>query len=111
MRNADVPGGSENQRKLLLKSRDQRFPVRFLVEKESFWLGRREDNDGVVNMSKKIGRRHCRLVREQNHFYVVDEGSANGTYVNGRKVGSEKVELHDRDVLRLPDIEFSVNIK
>lgn len=111
MKKIDIPGGPGNQRKLLLKSRDQRFPVRFLVEKESFWLGRREDNDGVVNMSKKIGRRHCRLVREQNHFYVVDEGSANGTYVNGRKVGSEKVELHDRDVLRLPDIEFSVNIK
>ena len=111
MRDGGDAGRPGSQGKLLLKSRDQRFPVRFLVEKESFWLGRREDNDGVVNVSKKIGRRHCRLVREQSYFYVVDEGSANGTYVNGRKVGGEKVELHDGDVLRLPDIEFSVNIK
>lgn len=96
--------------KLLLKSRDPRYPLSFQVEKESFWLGRRQDNDGVVDVSKRIGRRHCRLIREKGCFYVIDEGTLNGTYVNAERVGSEKKELHHGDVLRLPDIEFSVMI-
>lgn len=111
MRDAHLQEEAKEQKKFQLRSRDQRFPLRFQVEKKCFWLGRREDNDGVVNVSKKIGRRHCRIVREENAFYVIDEGSTNGTYVNGKRVGSAKVRLQNGDVLGLPDIEFSVNIK
>lgn len=110
MQDAGRPETAGEAGKLLLKSLDPRYPLRFQVEKDSFRLGRREDNDGVVNVSKRIGRRHCRLVREKGRFYVIDEGTLNGTYVNMEKVGSDKKELHQGDVLRLPDIEFSVSL-
>ena len=41
----------------------------------------------------------------QNEFWLIDLGSANGTYLNGRRV-SQPTKLHDSDVIAVGDHRF-----
>ncbi len=50
-------------------------------------IGRIPGND-VVLPKGNVSKRHSRIVLKDNRFIVVDLKSTNGTYVNGRKIGS-----------------------
>ena len=49
-------------------------------------LGRTPENDIVVN-HPLVSRRHLAFVWRGNHWAVVDAGSTNGYFVNGRRLG------------------------
>jgi hypothetical protein len=58
-------------------------------------LGRAPDRD-VVLAQFDVSRRHARLERRGDGWQVVDDGSANGTFLNGRRVwGSAPVGARD----------------
>ena len=59
-------------------------------------LGRAPSNQFVLR-DEKVSRRHA-IVHAQGHneFWLVDLGSANGTYVNGRRV-AQPIQLRDQD--------------
>ena len=63
-------------------------------------IGRSTQNDVVIN-DPYVGRNHLQIIqKDDGAFYVVDFGSKNGTYVNGRKVRGE-VLLSPNDVVRI----------
>ena len=71
------------------------------VAGERFVLGR-EDGCDLVVRDAKVSRRHAELEHAADRTYVLrDLGSANGTYVNGRRVeeaklrGAEQIQLGD----------------
>ena len=43
-----------------------------------------------------VSRRHCRLTVEGDRIAVEDEGSTNGTYVNGARMESARLQPGDR---------------
>ncbi len=43
-----------------------------------------------------VSRRHCRLTVEGGRVTVEDEGSTNGTYVNGARMESSRLHPGDR---------------
>ncbi len=52
------------------------------LEQHCFTVGRSNDNDIVLpNPDKTISRLHCVLEQQANFWWVVDESSANGTFV------------------------------
>jgi len=52
-----------------------------------------------------ISRKHMSVFEEQGKFYARDEGSTNGTKVNGVDIkGKGKYELHDGDVIDVADV-------
>ena len=54
----------------------------FNNSKDIITLGRLEDNDiSLSDPDQNISRRHCLIKFINNHWYIVDNGSANGTYV------------------------------
>lgn len=59
-----------------------------------------------------ISRKHFTIFREGDKFYIQDEGSTNGTKVNGVEIkGKGRVELKDGDkilVAEILEIEFKV---
>jgi predicted component of type VI protein secretion system len=71
-----------------------------------------------------ISRLHCLLDIHRHHVYVLDVGSRNGTYVNGRLIGPGRwppqdgshepdpagYPLHDGDELRVGNTVFRVRI-
>jgi len=52
-----------------------------------------------------IGRRHSLIEYKDFSYWIVDQGSINGTFVNDRAVTSE-VRLKHGDVIRLHKVEF-----
>lgn len=45
--------------------------------------------------------RHIKIVQRDGGFYIIDTGSQNGTFVNGRPVGDGYYLLHDGDDVQL----------
>jgi len=71
-------------------------------------LGRQDDCDLKIPLSE-ISRRHCQLVVEENSVRIKDLGSANGTFVDGKKITEQ--ELKGGNVVSLAGaINFMVQI-
>jgi hypothetical protein len=58
-------------------------------------IGREAGNDLLV-ADMTVSRRHCVLIREGDKVIVRDEGSANGTLVNGERVTEKTLAAGDR---------------
>jgi len=63
-------------------------------------IGRHGKND-IVLRDSSVSRHHASFMKEGENLFVTDEGSKNGTIVNGLKV--ESVRLEDGDVIRIGD--------
>jgi len=69
---------------------------RFNFEGDQFSVGREEDNDLVLDRVN-VSKHHLRFRRHEGAIEVLDLGSTNGTYVNGRKVAQPRsVRRSDR---------------
>ncbi len=51
---------------------------------------------GILLDDITVSRRHCRLTAEQDRLTVEDEGSTNGTYVNGARMEESRLQPGDR---------------
>lgn len=60
-------------------------------------IGRSTENNDIVVNDEKVSRNHLQMVMDDNGNYsVVDLGSTNGTYVNGRRIyGEVRLKLGD----------------
>jgi pSer/pThr/pTyr-binding forkhead associated (FHA) protein/Mg-chelatase subunit ChlD len=61
--------------------------------------------DYIVVNESTIGRRHALIEFKDYSFWIVDQGSINGTFVNGEPVSSE-VRLKHGDRIRLHKCDF-----
>jgi pSer/pThr/pTyr-binding forkhead associated (FHA) protein len=52
-------------------------------------VGRAPDNDIVID-DRSLSRRHARLERRGDTFFVVDTGAQNGVHVNGVRISGER---------------------
>lgn len=56
-------------------------------------IGKNKDENDLVLQDEMISRNHAEIIREFESFYLVDLESANGTFVNGRKLRAGKREI------------------
>ncbi len=82
----------------------------FLEQKQNkkwITIGRLDDNDIVLpDPQRNVSRKHCFLKLENFDWWLVDEGSSNGTFIrrqNGETEidarSAEKILLNDKDVI------------
>ena len=78
------------------------------INKSIFVIGRERRNvDYCVSDNSSVGRTHAEIILKNGTFYLVDQKSTNGSYVNGVKVAPlQEVELKNGDKIRLSDEEF-----
>lgn len=62
-------------------------------------IGRAPDNAVVLDLDS-VSRRHCTLRPQRAGFFLTDEGSTNGTFVNERRLTAERA-LRSGDLLRV----------
>jgi sigma-B regulation protein RsbU (phosphoserine phosphatase) len=60
-----------------------------------FTVGRKVDKDLVI-ADPRVSRDHATIVSENGIFYLQDEGSKHGTFVNGQRIQRQKLERNDR---------------
>ena len=69
---------------------DKRTGQEHTLLKESVILGRHRSADIVIPVVE-VSRRHCRIWREEEVYFVEDMGTINGTYVNEEAVTTRMV--------------------
>jgi len=78
------------------------------LEKTPYTIGKeKEFVDGILS-HETISRMHARVSEEDNHLYLEDLNSTNGTYKNGIRLNPlEKVELEAGDEVKFGTLRFT----
>lgn len=81
-----------------------------VIDRSDAVIGKKQELvDLVIPFNKMISRKHCRVTNMNDIYYISDEGSANGTFVNGVRINQgQKVQINRGDVIRLADSDFQV---
>ena len=110
--NGEIFESGKNLPVLKLISMDQRAPIQYVMQKDKVTIGRKKDNDIVVDISTNISRIHCSINLINGRYFAKDEGSTHGTYVNNTPcIQKNMVELKNGDYLRMPGIQFLIKIQ
>lgn len=70
------------------------------VGTDEFSIGRTRDNDLPIR-SGSVSRKHCKIVRRGENFYMVDQNSTTGLELRGCKITNYRIE--DGDVFSLAE--------
>jgi len=65
------------------------------LDHSPFTVGRKMDKDLVI-ADPRVSRDHALIVSENGQFFVVDQGSKHGTFINGERVERKLLERNDR---------------
>ncbi len=76
----------------------------FPIESNLVTIGRGLNND-IILEDPRISRQHAQLRYKSRRFLIADQGSTNGTYVNGTPVTTEQV-LRAGDIVSLGGLEL-----
>jgi len=76
-----------------------------IKERDVITIGRSSDNDLVIN-NIKVSRKHAKLEKSGNEWFIEDLGSSNGTFLNGEKV--KKIKITPKDVLTIGGIPLNI---
>jgi len=82
--------------------------IDILVTKTEFLIGKKDDAvDGVIAFNNAVSRVHCKIVFEGGQYFVIDLGSANGTFINGtRTLPNQKKQVKIGDKVQLANSAF-----
>ena len=86
----------------------KRTKERIGVSKQIFKIGKVSSQaDYCILGNSNVSRLHATMLYRQGTYFILDEHSTNGTYVNGIRLrGEEEVCLKHGDTIRLADEEF-----
>lgn len=81
------------------------------IDAAEFFIGKSTEGDvnAVISFNNAISRVHCLITCEDDCYYVEDLGSANGTYLNKRKLEyGYKQAIRPNDELHLANMQFYI---
>lgn len=66
----------------------------------------------VGGLEKGVSRRHAEIIRRDGALHIMDNGSSNGTYLNGQKLVAQQPRvLRDGDEIRLGHLAVRVTFR
>lgn len=71
-----------------------------------FSIGRVDGNDFIMP-DYAISKTHAVIEARREIYLLKDRGSTNGTFLNGTRLQTKPVEIHDRDIISFARYEFS----
>ena len=85
-------GGGGGTPMLMVSAGD--FSKNFPLNKPQITLGRSQGND-IVIPEKTVSGNHATLINENGNWFILDNNSTNGTFVNGTRVNKQRVAASD----------------
>jgi hypothetical protein len=89
-------GGGGGSPMLLVSAAN--FSKNFPLNKQKLTIGRTNSND-IMIPEQTVSSNHASLVNEGGNWFIVDNNSTNGTFVNGTRVSRQK--LNNNDTIKL----------
>ncbi len=83
----------------LVRTKDNTAMV---INKKYFIIGKGNNTDFTITDNSTISRSHATIIDENGIYYISDNGSSNGTWLNNNKIKQlEKVRLKNKDIITL----------
>lgn len=95
----DEDGGSNDCLVVIYTKEPGLLGKRFVLDQARIGVGRGADNQ-IVLEGDSVSRRHAHFERRSKNWYVVDDGSTNGTYVNEDQINVEHL-LNNSDRIKV----------
>lgn len=91
----------------------KRTGERTIIDKNIFHIGSSKNLvDYIVTENRAVSRTHADIITKGNKYYIYDEKSTNGTFINGSLIEKKKeYEIHSGDTIKLADEEFIFEIE
>ncbi|MCM1184595.1 MAG: FHA domain-containing protein [Roseburia sp.] len=82
------------------------------ISKNIFKIGKDENGvDYCIRNNPTVSRNHADIVRKPDGFYIVDKGSLNHTFLNGKLVDPKRArKLKTGDLVQIADEVFSIHL-
>src|SRR5438477_586832 len=77
------------------------------LDHSPFTVGRKVDKDLVI-ADPRVSRDHALITLENGQFYVDDQGSKHGDFVNGERVQRKSLERNDRVEFGVRDVAYVI---
>lgn len=111
----------EDEGTALLNNQGERYPylIRMFnyehidLNKPVFRIGKEKSYvDYFVMNNNKVSRLHSDIITDGNRYFIKDNNSTNGTFVNGEIIErNSEVEIFDLDCIRLANEEFEFHVE
>src|SRR5579872_6849220 len=89
---------------VMVQGNEQRNIV---LNRTPFSVGRKVDKDLVI-ADPRVSRDHALIELEEDGFYLVDQGSKHGTFINGERIQRQKLERNDRLEFGARDSSYAI---
>ncbi len=89
---------------LYYKYKDSPHEEVYKIEKDTVSAGRLPSND-IALLDSSVSRNHFIIKRESGGYYIYDNGSSNGTFLNNKKIDS-RARLNDLDQISAGSVTF-----
>ncbi len=97
----------ENPARLILRTDAGEVLQEYPLEKAETSIGRAPTSDILLSKDKLTSRRHATVTYENGNYVILDERSANGTFVNGQQLEEMAPRtLHDGDHIGIGEHEL-----
>ena len=84
--------------------------IKIYLSANPFCIGKEEGCDYVLR-EPVISRRHAKILKEGERYFLVDTDSLNGTYLNGRKLAAHtRAEIKSGDRIDFADLCFRLGV-
>lgn len=105
-----ISGRAPAETCLYLVSVNSSDKLELAIDKDEFVLGKDPSFvDGIVDFSKAISRKHCKINKIDETYYVTDLASKNGTYHNKVRLKENEAQvLKEGDYIRLANYDLKV---
>ena len=86
------------------------YNVMFNISTAEFVIGKNPSAvNGVISFNRAISRKHCKITFQNGSYYLIDLGSANGTYINDSVLTKGcAYPLNSGDTVKLANSLFKV---
>jgi len=97
----------EHPARLILRNDSGDVLQEYTLEKAETSIGRAPTSDILISKDKLTSRRHATVTYENGNYVIVDERSANGTFINGQQLEEMTPRtLHDGDHIGIGEHEL-----
>ncbi len=113
--NFDDDPSSKGQKAFLVDSNNCTSIERYAFSEKPVMIGRIEASDSevydsIVIPDVTIGRRHAVIEYDEGAYWLQDQGSVNGSFVNGQRI-EERYRLKDGDKIRIHKFSFRFELE
>lgn len=91
-----------------LLSKDGDIVNKVIIASNPFIIGKLDSQVDYIVENSSVSRIHCKIINEDEKYYIIDLNSKNGTYLDEeRLVSNKKYQLHDGTHVAISNCEYT----